>query len=326
MAWFDGKKGGRMTDQFTIRKATRQGVKPLIGLYSESGCGKTYSALLLARGFVGPSGKIVMCDSESGRGSLYADVLPGGYEVLQLDPPFTPARYIQAIEAVEQSGAQIGVLDSASHEWEGLNGVLDMAAENEERSKKSGLHNWKQPKFEHAKFMLRLIQSSIPWVVCLRAKYKTRQVKQDGKTQIVKDDVPSPIQAEDFIFEMTAHALILPDHSIRLTKCSHPSLRDCFPKSGPINVQHGEAIAKWCAAPGGSSAAKPSISPEVKALKKQLWGMGLTTHWGSVESLNQWLIDESIISDTETLDDYTTVERLNGLIAKVKAKLEGQPA
>jgi hypothetical protein len=315
----------------TIKKATRQGVKPLIGLYSESGCGKTYSALLLARGFVGPSGKIVMVDSESGRGSLYADVLPGGYEVLQLDPPFSPSRYIQAMEAVERSGATIGVIDSASHEWEGVGGVLDMASENEERSKKPGLHNWKQPKFEHAKFMLRLLQSPLPWIVCLRAKYKTRQLKNNGKTEIVKDEVTSPIQAEDFIFEMTAHAEILQDHSIRLTKCSHPALRACFPTQGPITVQHGELVAKWCAAP---TASKPADKPKDRrtellgALRAETQSVHRWTRkpkdWPTAKQiLAQWLWDEAVMMDTQAIDDLTEQE-LEGVIAKAKAKLSNQ--
>src|SRR5690242_16211194 len=96
---------------FEIKPATRAAVKPLVGLFSESGCGKTYSSLLLARGLVGPTGKIVLIDSESRRGSLYADVLPGGYEVLDLEPPFSPARYSQALDAAEKSGAGIVVID-----------------------------------------------------------------------------------------------------------------------------------------------------------------------------------------------------------------------
>src|SRR5690242_14701502 len=131
---------------FEIKKSTRQGVKPLIGFFSESGCGKTYSSLLLARGLVGPHGQIVMIDTESGRGSLYSDVLPGGYDVLELREPFSPMRYIEAIQAVEKSGAAVGVLDSGSHEWEGLGGVLDMAGEREAKSGKAGLHNWREPK------------------------------------------------------------------------------------------------------------------------------------------------------------------------------------
>ena len=71
---------------FEIKKATRVGINPLIEIYSESGCGKTFSALLLARGMAGPSGKIVVADSESGRASLYADVHPetGGFDTFDL--------------------------------------------------------------------------------------------------------------------------------------------------------------------------------------------------------------------------------------------------
>lgn len=301
--------------EFEIKPATRKGVKPLIGLYSESGCGKTYSALLLARGFAGPSGKITMIDSESGRGSIYADVIHGGYDVLELTEPFSPARYIAAIQAVEKSGAAIGILDSASHEWEGISGVLDMAGENESRSGKPGLHNWKAPKLEHARFMLKLLQSPIPWIVCLRAKYKTRQQKDEkGKTQIVKDDFASPIQADDFIFEMTAHAEILQDHSIRLTKCSHPSLRACFPEHGPITSEHGAAIAKWCATPGiAPTEQKPD---ETKALKSAIWKIG-KQNFKKVEELELELVRQLILRGNETLAGLS-IDRLREVLAKLQ--------
>jgi hypothetical protein len=258
---------------FEIKLATRTGVKPLIVLYSESGCGKTYSALLLARGLAGANGKIVMGDSESGRGSLYADIVEiGGYETFDLAAPFTPARYVEAIDAIESAGAAIGILDSGSHEWEGISGVLDMAGEIEEKSGRPGLHCWKAPKFEHAKFVQRLLRTKIPFIVCLRAKYKSRQKKDDrGKTVIVKDEATSPIQAEDFIFEATCHAEILPNHSIVLTKCSHPGLRDCFPKdrTEPIGIKHGVALAKWCAS-GGSETPTPT-PPKQATEKTRTW-------------------------------------------------------
>lgn len=308
---------------FEIKPATRQMVKPLIGLYSESGCGKTYSSLLLARGLVGPSGKIVLVDSESRRGSLYADVLPGGYDTLDLGAPFAPSRYIDAMQAVERSGAQVGIIDSGSHEWEGLGGVLDMAGENESRSGKSGLHNWKTPKMEHAKFVLKLLQSPLPWIICLRAKYKTRQGKDDkGKTCIIKDDATSPIQAEDFIFEMTAHAEILQDHSIRLTKCSHPSLRDCFPAKGPIGIQHGELIARWCASAGGKPAT-PSGDKLAATLKGQLWELTASIHNRNKEhgpaALETWLREEKYITAEESLTNLPA-NRLTEVIANIQAR------
>ena len=39
-----------------------------------SGSGKTFSSLKLARGLVGPTGKIAFIDTENGSGKLYADL------------------------------------------------------------------------------------------------------------------------------------------------------------------------------------------------------------------------------------------------------------
>lgn len=311
-------------DTFEIKPATRQAAKPLIGLYSESGCGKTYSALLLARGIVGKDGKIVLVDSESRRGSLYADVIEGGYDTLDLCSPFSPKRYIEAVEAVERSGADIGIIDSASHEWEGIGGVLDMAAQNEERSGKPGLHIWKLPKMEHAKMMLRLLQSSIPWIVCLRAKYKSRQVKNNGKTEIVKDEATSPIQADDFIFEMTAHAEILRDHTIILTKCSHPALKDCFPEDQkePLSIKHGELIAKWASEGATSRPQKPTkAAPAAEAIKAkaEIWKLAKVHFNDDIQDFKQYLWDEGILSDTESLEELP-IDRLNNVLANIKAK------
>lgn len=235
---------------FQFRPAVREDTKPLIALYGQSGSGKTMSSLLLARGLVGPTGRIAMIDTEAGRGSLYADVIPGGYDVLQLEGPFTSERYIEAITSAEQSGVDCLVIDSTSHEWEGIGGVLDQAEAIADRTGKPGLHCWKKPKMGHQKLVLKLLGSPLPIILCLRAKFKSRQVKHNGKTVIVKDDYPSPIQAEDFIYEMTAHAEIRHDHTINLTKCSHPELRGCFPDGKLITVATGEAIAEWA---GGTS-------------------------------------------------------------------------
>lgn len=303
-----------------IKPATRQGIKPLICFYSESGCGKTYSSLLLARGFVGATGKIGMIDSERGRGSLYADVIPGGYDVLQLTDPFSPARYIEAIQAIEAADYAIGVMDSGSHEWEGLGGVLELAGENEARSGKPGLHNWRAPKLEHAKFVLRLMQSRLPWIICLRAKHKTRQAKDErGKTVIVKDDFTTPIQADDFIFEMTAHGEIMQDHGLRLTKCSHPALRSCFPEGTPVTIQHGEALSRWCA--GG---AKPAATP-VDELKAKLWALckpfrGEVKNWTTAAAQ---LVAWHILPIDKQISTLTEAE-LAEVIDKVKIQLSEQ--
>jgi len=286
-----------MTIQF--RPATRTDAKPLIALYSISGAGKTFSSLLLARGIVGAKGKIAMIDTESGRGSLYADMIPGGYDTFNLSAPFSPERYIETIEAAEKV-ADIAIIDSTSHEWEGIGGILDMAAANEQRMGKKSLSIWAAPKQAHSKLVLKLLQASIPIIVCLRAKYKTRQIKVNGRTEVVKDDSLSPIQDESFIFEMMAHAEIKSDHSINLTKCSHPELRACFPESGPITVEHGKLIAEW--AKGGESQAAELMDTARKIAAKGK--DAFTKYWKKLDKKQRAILKPIIPELKETAERF----------------------
>ena len=58
-----------------IRKAVRTGSRVVIGIAGQSGEGKTYTALKLARGMVNSPEEIGFLDTENKRGSLYADIL-----------------------------------------------------------------------------------------------------------------------------------------------------------------------------------------------------------------------------------------------------------
>ena len=107
---------------FEIKKATRKAIPAIICLYGKSGGGKTYSALKLAKGL---GGKICVIDTENGRASHYADEFD--FDVIDLNPPFSPARYIEAIKTAQDAGYKAIVIDSISHEWEGTGGCLEMA-------------------------------------------------------------------------------------------------------------------------------------------------------------------------------------------------------
>jgi hypothetical protein len=134
-----------------------------------------------------------------------------------------------------------------SHEWEGSGGVTEMATEIEIRSGKSGLHCWKEPKMQHARMMLKLLRTPMPVICCLRAKRKSRQGKDEkGKTVIVKDEFATPKQDGDFIFEMTVHAELMPDHALRVTKLGHPALAEIFKTGEMVTIETGQRLAAWC--------------------------------------------------------------------------------
>jgi hypothetical protein len=187
---------------------------------------------------------------------------------------------------------------------------------------------------EHQRFVLKLLQSTLPIIVCLRAKQKSTQTKGTqemfdagiiekksiGRTVVVKDDYTSPIQNEHFISEMMCYMEILRDHTIRVVKHSHPTLRACFPEDfkEPIGIKHGEALAAWCANPGkaatqsgpiAGSSPSPAEDPAMKAIAaaNKLRARTLEVLRGEKFTDDQLLgycIDKAIIMPVEGLDAW----------------------
>jgi hypothetical protein len=272
-----------------FRRAISSEAKPLVGLYAESGRGKTKSALLLAKGFEPDMSKVGMIETESGRGEAYADDREvGGYNVLPMRSDFSPKAYGAAIGAAESAGLRALIIDSASHEWEGVGGVLAMAADNQAAGKK-GVLVWQQPKMQHAReFMLRLQQTPIPLViVCMRAKYPMYEVtskhvekwdaagRPGGKPPRVGDWARSwqlePKQADDILFEMFVHGWIDEEHRLHVTKYTlDEEMRRVFIDGQPITTDTGARLAAWASGrkesapqekPGASNPPAPAGTP-----------------------------------------------------------------
>lgn len=260
----------------SFRKATRAGTKALICLYAESGGGKTLSALLLARGLAGPGGRIGMIDTENRRGEFFADDKRiGGYEVQQLEEPFSPARYMQAVDDAEREGFDVLVIDSGSHEWEGIGGVLDMAVDAAGGGQPQFGH-WKKPKEAHKHLLQKLMRCKAHVIICLRAHYKSRQIKKEdyeaygiksnAASSVIRDDYQSPIQDERFIFEMTVHLQMTNTQPgvPHITKCPE-MLLPAFEVGKQITVQTGERMRAWYDAGSPAVATDPRLVEDARA-------------------------------------------------------------
>jgi hypothetical protein len=262
---------------FEIKKATREGIKPLIGLYGKSGSGKTHSALLLARGIVGPQGRITLIDTESRRGSLFADIIPGGYNVIDFDPPFTPKRYSEAFTHAEKN-SDIIVTDSLTHLWDGEGGILEMqeaeldrmAGDDLQKRERCKMAAWIKPKMQLKRLTQGfLLRSPLPIICCLRSQDKTHVVERNGKKEVITDDRSSPIFDHRFIFELLLNGEVVERDGkggfFVPTKITHPALAPFLPKPGEqISVATGEAIGRWCQAATSGSPKEPTQQP-VKA-------------------------------------------------------------
>jgi len=258
-----------------FRPAIKSEAKPLIGLYSESGAGKTKSALLLARGFAGPEGRVGMIETEGGRGEAFKDEIPGSYLVLPLREDFSPSEYGKAIDDAEEAELRVLIIDSASHEWEGVGGVLHMAAQNQAAHKK-GPMVWQQPKMDHARqFMGRLISTPIPLViVCMRAKYPMKElrktvrtgtggIQETGEKEWIRSEVLEPKQSDDILFEMFVHGWLDHEHKFHGTKYTLDELRQVILDGEVITLDTGKRLAEW--ARGGAVALSPVLQGHTDA-------------------------------------------------------------
>lgn len=235
-----------------VKIAERKAQPALIGISGASGSGKTFSAILVAAGSVAKGEKVGLVDTENGRGEMYTgeplimealkDAEPSGkYHIVRLDPPFSPSRYLQAIEALIQAGCKAIVIDSVSHAWEGEGGCMDIA----ENNKLNGMPNWALAKREHKRFINKLLTLPVHVICCLRAREKTKPEKgEDGKVKFV-DYGMQPIQEKNFMFEMTFSVMLEPEtHFPKILKCPG-SLTNIFPTNGLITKTTGERIKAW---------------------------------------------------------------------------------
>lgn len=323
---------------FLISRAARAGLIPLIGLVGESGGGKTLTGLFLARGFVGPVGKVGCIDTENKRALHFADQVE--FDHLSLTPPFTPDRYAQALTQFESAGYSAVVLDSMTHEWSGEGGYLHL--KEQEIDRMAG-DDWKKrekcalaaaarlkPK-THDRLVQQILRSNMMIVLCFRGKQKVRMGKDaSGRTTITQDEHISPIQDSGLIFEcLIAGEVFAREQELqgvqtrvggyfRCTKHTVASLLPLLPKDGEqLGAKHGEALAKWCSA----SASNPNPNPNpTLSLKKELWELTKPKHNGDIKALEHWLLSENLITDTETLADLTP-KRISDVLAGVKGKL-----
>lgn len=227
-------------------RASRKGTFVLIGMTGMSGTGKTFSAIKLARGLVGPKGKIGLLDTEQGRGSMYSDLTD--YLVDDLHPPFSPQRYTEKIREAVKEKLDVLIIDSGSHEWESLGGILEMA----EATGKQGLQKWLGPKTAHKKFVNELLQAPFHVILCLRGKEKMVQAKDERGKEIIVSQGTVPIQEKRLLYEMTVSVVFDendPKGVPTLKKCPE-SLLSAFPKDAkgkhiPISEKSGEVIREW---------------------------------------------------------------------------------
>lgn len=220
-----------------LQKAERKQALIKLGLQGPSGSGKTYGSLMLARGLVGNWSHIAVIDTENNSSHLYSHL--GTYNVLSLNEPYSPERFIEAIETCEKAGMKVIIIDGISAEWEGLGGVLDIHSNMAGNS----FTNWNRITPRHNAFVQKMLQSQCHIIATIRSKQD--YVLNDKNGKLVPEKVGlKGITRDGMDYEFT----IVLDLDIKHQATASKDRTGLFTNPLPFTIteQTGNRIKIWC--------------------------------------------------------------------------------
>lgn len=235
-----------------FKKAVRTKSKLKLAITGPSGSGKTYSALRIAKGI---GGKVAVIDTENGSASLYSDRFT--FDTLELSPPYTTARYIEAMESAIKAGYDILIIDSISHQWAGEGGVLSRKEQLDSRGGNS-FTNWGKLTPEQEKFKSQILFAPIHLITTMRSK-QDYVLTENSKGKIEPKKVGmAPVQREGMEYEFTTVFDAAMNHEVQVSKDRTGLFVDQFFQ---ITEKTGETLRAWLDS-------GEQISPKVDPLGK----------------------------------------------------------
>lgn len=223
-----------------FQKAERKKSKLRLALTGPSGSGKTYGALLVGKGL---GGKIAVIDTEKGSAALYSHLVD--FDVLDLEPPYSPERYRQAVKLAVDNGYSVIIIDSIAHEWSGAGGCLEL---NDEIAKAKFKGNtwsaWSETKARHRALIDDLLACPAHIIVTMRSKTETAQAEVNGRKQVQKLGMKAE-QNDGIEYEFTTVLDLIHDGNFAQPSKDRTGLFP--PNSNPFKLSKGigQKLMEW---------------------------------------------------------------------------------
>ncbi|MGB9190306.1 MULTISPECIES: ATP-binding protein [unclassified Acinetobacter] len=244
-----------------FKKAERKNAKLRLALAGPTGSGKTLGGLLLAKGI---GGRIAVADTENSSAELYEDVV--AFEHANIQPPYTPEKFIDAIHAAEKAGFDTLILDSITHEWSGVGGCLEIVDKLSSTTFKGNSWGaWSQVTPRHRKFIDAMLQSSINIIVTMRSKMDTVQVDAgNGKKKVEKVGMKAE-QRDGIEYEFTTVLDLTHDNYAVRTK----DRTRIFSEPMLLTEQAGILLKQWLNSGSADACINGNQFLELEALMQQ---------------------------------------------------------
>lgn len=277
--YITGKEETRVA--FHVKKAKREKIYVKVALMAPSGGGKTYGSLRLATGMAeeiknetGKDARILLANTEQKRGYYYANEFD--YDIVDIDAPHNPEKYVELIEFAVSEGYDILIIDSSSHEWEGKGGCLEL------QQQAGGTYQaWGKVTPRHNKFINAIADSPIHIIATMRGKDQYEVSRDDrGKTSVQKLGVGAK-QRDGFEYEFTCTFLI-----DQKTNCAEVQKDNThiFEHEGAtlLTENHGKKIMEWANSGEGytpvvrnkdNSSDSTSTGDDISSIKKEIISM-----------------------------------------------------
>lgn len=195
-----------------FKKAERV-TRPLkLAITGPSGSGKTLSSLKLASGI---GGKIAVIDTENSSASLYSDRYD--FDTVTLSPPYTTAKYIEAMRLASDNGYFVVIIDSISHAWAGDGGLLSQKESADSRGGNQ-YTNW-APITKQQEAFKSFILNYPNHLICTMRSKQDYVMSDNGKGKQAPIKVGlAPVQREGMEYEFDTVFDVAMNHEAQTSK------------------------------------------------------------------------------------------------------------
>jgi hypothetical protein len=245
------------TPKFTFQAsdAVRESILLRMALTGPTGSGKTKTALIIATRMVEKMdglGPVFFLDSEHKSALKYAwsPRSKTGYKFKHVPMPeddHSPEAYTAGLDYCEDQGAGVIIVDTLSHLWVGIGGVLELVDEatNKSRTKNGFSEGWGNLTPRYNRVVERLMSCSAHLIFCMRSKSEwVIQENERGKKEPVKLGTTA-VMREGIDYEPDLSALMtVPNNDLVIDKsrCDKLILGESFKKPGN---DFADIIVEW---------------------------------------------------------------------------------
>lgn len=203
-----------------------------MGLVGVTGSGKTYTAMKLGCALAEKyDSRLGYIDTEMGSAKKYADMFD--FDVIELGmvneqgqkPEYTAQNYIDCMDEFAKAGHKVLVIDSLSHAWSGVGGVLDYVDNVSARSaSKNSYTAWREGSKEQNKLVDAMLAFPGHLIITMRSKMEYVIEKNDKGKTIIRKVGMQPVQREGLEYEFDIVGDMDQQHVLIISKTRNASM------------------------------------------------------------------------------------------------------